>query len=67
MIESRLELFTVYDRNPDDNNAIVVAVYGTADEAIAKWPPTFPVTRNERGGFDTKRKIYNYNERERIR
>jgi hypothetical protein len=67
-IEDRLELFLVYDRDPDNDNANVVSVCATADEARAEhWPARYPIVRAERGGFDTKRKIFNYTEKERIR
>jgi hypothetical protein len=66
--EDRLELFMVYDRDPDDDHACVVDFHGTADAArAALWPVSYPIVRCERGGFDTVRKIYNYHERERIR
>lgn len=66
--EDRLELFLVYDRDPDDDAANVVDVCGSRDQALAaQWPVSFPVTRALRDAEPGENGLYGYEDVERIR
>lgn len=65
--EDRLELFLIYDRDPDDDDANAVEVCGTREEALSQpYPASYPITRAVRGELGPNR-IYAYDDGERIR